>query len=183
MISYIEGQIVWQDPKYVVVNASGVGYKIHTYAEGFDSFTKISFYTYTAVREQSIDIYGFLTRDELSMFELLLTVSGIGPKSALAILAVSSPRLLTEAISTGDSSRLTTVSGIGKKNAEKIVLELKDKIEHVTTHTDGSHRDTADALEALKALGYSERDARDALKKATGTNTEEKIKSALKQLI
>lgn len=180
MISYIHGKVLFRDLKSVVVDVHGVGYKVFTYKGGLETETEVSFFTYLAVKENALDLYGFETKKELDFFELLLTVSGIGPKSALAILSVASPAVLTHAITTGDSAHLIKGSGIGKKNAEKIILELKGKVDDIG-HTEGMSYDT-DALEGLKALGYSEKDAREALKKAEGETTAEKIRSALKRL-
>lgn len=181
MIGYIRGKIVYQDLKSTIVDVQGVGYKIHTPSSHLGTEKEVSFFTYLAVRENALDLYGFSTQAELNYFELLLTVSGIGPKSALAILSVASLDTLSHAINTNDPSYLTKVSGIGKKNAEKIVLELKGKAPEGST---GAVPDTEDddAIEALKALGYSEKDSREALKKAEGVTTQEKIRHALKNL-
>lgn len=183
MIGYIRGKIIDQDLKSIILDVSGVGYKIFTNTAILEKdLTKdVSFWTYLAVRENALDLYGFQTKEELTFFELLLTVSGIGPKSALGILSVASIENLKHAISTGDTGHLTKVSGIGKKNAEKIVLELKDKAENIEFESSSLSHDM-DTIEALKSLGYSEKDSREALKKAVGENTGEKIKSALKIL-
>ncbi len=145
-----------------------------------------SLWTYTAVRETALDLYGFATTDELGFFELLLDVSGIGPKSALSILSVASIDTLKTAIATGDTSYLNKVSGIGRKTAEKIVIELRDKL-HAHKGEDGTPstlRSESDVVEALKTLGYSQNEARDALKEVPrsveGTNA--RIKEALKIL-
>ena len=186
MIGYLKGTILHTDLKSVVLDVSGVGYKIHTntaHIEGKPenkSGKPAEFWTYLAVRENALDLYGFGKREELEFFELLITVSGIGPKSAMAIMSVATLGNLRNAIATGDTSHLTKVSGVGKKNAEKIVLELKDKLEgsEVREFISGD----VDALEALKSLGYGEREAREALKKADGDTTEQKVRSALKNL-
>jgi len=181
MIGYIRGKIVFQDLKLVVVDVGGVGYKIYTTHASLDTTKEVAFFTYLAVRETALDLYGFATKAELYFFELLLTVSGIGPKSAMAILSVASLDTLSYAINTNDAGHLTKVSGVGKKNAEKIVLELKGKAPQVASgHT--IHAEDDDALEALKSLGYSEKDSREALKKENGATTQEKIRSALKNL-
>lgn len=184
MIGYLKGKIIDQEIKSVVLDVSGVGYKVFTNVAALDVGKKdLEFWVHTAVRENSIDLYGFSTKEELSFFELLITVSGIGPKSALGILSVSSLPNLRHAISTGDTSLLTKVSGIGRKNAEKIVVELRDKIEEVVSGLSESGAGDIDALEALKALGFNERDARDALKKVTDSkDTGDKVKKALKRL-
>ncbi len=181
MIGYIKGKVVWQDLKAVVVDVGGVGYKVHTTLGGLDTEKEVEFFTYLAVRETALDLYGFWSKAELDYFELLLTVSGIGPKSALAILSVASLDTLSYAINNNDPAHLTKQAGIGKKNAEKIVLELKGKAPETSPgHT--HHHEDDDTLEALKSLGYSEKDAREALKKAEGSTTQEKIRSALKNL-
>jgi Holliday junction DNA helicase RuvA len=126
-------------------------------------------------------LYGFLDRQELEFFEMLINVSGIGPKGALSILSVASIETLKKAIGTGDTIYLTKISGIGKKTAEKIVIELRDKIEVDKTGT--SLQGELDALEALKSLGYSQNEAREALKKISPlTDTNTKIREALKIL-
>ena len=181
MIGYIRGTIVWQDLKSVVVDVNGVGYKLYTTAGNIDTQKEVSFFTYLAVRETALDLYGFTTKAELEYFELLLTVSGIGPKSALAVLSVASLDTLSYAINNNDAGHLTKQAGIGKKNAEKIVLELKGKAPETSAGHTHRHEDD-DTLEALKSLGYSEKDSREALKKATGDTTQEKIRSALKNL-
>ena len=141
-------------------------------------------WTHLAVRENALDLYGFIERSELEFFEMLITISGIGPKSALGILSVAPVDTLRRAISSGDTSYLTKVSGIGRKNAEKIVVELRDKLGAIDANAGGTLREEVDALSALEALGYSAREAREALK-AVGNNaisTQEKLKAALKSL-
>lgn len=188
MIGYLKGQILDQDLKSVILEVNGVGYKVFTNTSKLEPINSklkpvCEFWTYLAVRETALDLYGFTSKEELQFFELLITVSGIGPKSAMGILSVSSLHNLRHAISTGDTSHLTKVSGVGKKNAEKIVLELKDKLDGVIVELSAGSATDVDALEALKALGYSERDARDALKKVTDSkDTGDKVKKALKLL-
>ena len=189
MISRIEGTAVYMEEKFAVLDVSGVGYKIFMNADALASFglgDTVAFWTHMAVRENSLDLYGFQTNEEMSFFELLLDVSGIGPKSALSILGVATIDTLKKAIATGDTSYLTKVSGIGKKTAEKIVIELRDKLKaHIGSGESSSElRAESDILEALKSLGYSQNEARDALKRVApetaGTNA--RIKEALKIL-
>jgi Holliday junction DNA helicase RuvA len=184
MIGYLKGTLISQDLKTIILDVNGIGYKIHTNTAIIDSKkAEISeFWTYLAVRENALDLYGFSTKEELRFFELLITVSGIGPKSAMGILSIASIQNLRHAITTGDVSHLTKVSGIGKKNAEKIVIELKDKLEGLSADMSQTMHGDVDALEALKALGYGEREAREALKKSEGETTEAKVRSALKNL-
>ncbi len=183
MIGYLKGTVVHSDLKSVILDVSGVGYKIYTNTALLESSvsTPQTFWTYLAVRENSLDLYGFSSPEELSFFELLISVSGIGPKSALGILSIATLENLRRAIVTGDTSHLTKVSGIGKKNAEKIVLELKDKIDSIGDTLVPQSADV-DVIEALKSLGYSDKDAREALKKSEGTTPSDRIKSALKSL-
>lgn len=189
MIARIEGTIIHKTDKFLVVDTGGVGYKVFSTPDNIassDQGTSASFWTYTAVRENSLDLYGFATIEEMSFFELLLDVSGIGPKSALGILGVASIDTLRKAIATGDTSYLNKVSGIGRKTAEKIVIELRDKLQ-AHKGEDGAPstlRGDSDVVEALKSLGYSQNDARDALKEIPSTieGTNARIKQALKIL-
>lgn len=182
MIGYLKGKIVEQDLKSVILDVSGVGYRIYTNISNLQTKGEVELWTHLAVRENALDLYGFTTKEELNFFELLITVSGIGPKSALGILSVATLKNLKHAIKNGDTGHLTKVSGIGKKNAEKIVLELKERLDDFETGGVTISGDV-DAIEALKALGYSEREAREALKKVTESkDTGDKVKKALKLL-
>jgi Holliday junction DNA helicase RuvA len=187
MIAKIEG-VVWDtNNKFMTVGVSGVGFKIYSTAETKETAvkgSKISLFTHLVVREDALDLYGFLTEQELKFFEMLISISGIGPKTALNVLNISSVTALERAISTGDTAHLTKVSGIGKKIADKMVLELKDKINITGDENDLTYRDEIDAVEGLKALGYAQKDARDALAKVDKkfTKTGERIKEALKIL-
>ena len=188
MIARLEGIIIYKDEKSLIIDVSGVGYKLSVTTENIENTIlgeHTSFWVYTAVRENSIDLYGFKNTNELSFFELLLSVSGIGPRSALSILSIASIDTLKRAIATGDTSYLNKVSGIGKKTAEKIVVELRDKLSAYKDENGvGLLKDESDILEALKSLGYSQNEARDALKEVhpeiIGTNA--RIKEALRIL-
>jgi Holliday junction DNA helicase RuvA len=189
MISYIRGKVISQNERSLVIDVGGLGYQIATTPETIGRARigeEFALNTYLAVREDALDLYGFLSLEERDFFLLLLLVSGIGPKSALSILSITSIDTLKKAIGTGDTSYLTKVSGIGRKTAEKIVLELRDKLRAGVDmkETPGALRAESDVLEALKAIGYSQNEARDALKaiapEITDTNT--RIKEALKIL-
>ncbi len=190
MISRLTGTIAHIDSKYIVLDVQGVGYKVFVTSDIMSKLGKdgkeVTLWTYLTVRENAMDLYGFLALAELNFFELLITISGIGPKTALGILNSASVYSLETAIQTGDTSHLTKVSGIGKKVAEKIVMELKDKFENIahTPESEKAMKNDADALEALKSLGYTQNESRDALKKLskTITKTNEKVKEALKML-
>ncbi|MDO8548191.1 MAG: Holliday junction branch migration protein RuvA [bacterium] len=160
----------------VIIEVSGVGYTVRVplgavQTLGRNGTFDISLFIHTAVREDAIDLYGFLTEEELSFFKQLMSVSGIGPKSALNILNVSDVQTLKRGIAGGDAASLTKVFGIGKKSAERIVVELRDKlIKDATSRGSpdalvGTTSD-ADVVEALMALGYSASEARLAIKEA-----------------
>jgi Holliday junction DNA helicase RuvA len=170
----------------MVIDVNGVGYKVFTTAGVLEKHLQdtVTFWTYLAVREDALDLYGFPAKDELDMFEMLLTVNGIGPKSALSILNVANPATIRRAVATEDPGYLTKVSGVSKKNAEKIVLDLKNKLLVVEDEAEAAHHYGSDSLEALIALGYSERDSREALKKVPKDiqDTGESIRYALKIL-
>ena len=187
MIGTLRGTLRHKDLNALVVDVSGVGYKVLVTTEtaldvALDS--PIFLWTHLVVRETSLELFGFLDKETLAMFELLITISGIGPKSALSILNVAPPSMLRQAVASEDTTYLTRVSGIGKKNAEKIVLELKDKLKMTKEDRGVNMRSEGDALEALVSLGYSERDVREALKRVPKEieGASERVKAALKVL-
>ncbi len=185
MIGSIKGKIILKTDKFLIVETGGVGYKINVSPDTLSKIKKVNeevlLWTHTHVREDILDLYGFLDRQELEFFEMLINVSGIGPKGALNILGVASIETLKRAIGTGDTAYLTKISGIGRKTAEKIVIELRDKMR--VSKTGASLQEELDALEALKSLGYSQTEAREALKKVSSSaDTNAKIREALKIL-
>jgi len=192
MISYLKGKIIKKGENYMVVDVNNIGYKVFV-SEKLLAKAKneeeINVYTHQYVREDSLDLYGFPSPDELDLFELLISISGIGPKSALAALAIASVGDLKATIAKGEPTLLTKVSGIGKKTAERVVLELKDKVEYLAS-TDGSGTETVgmipgnDEIDALMALGYSFAQARESLSKVDKNITEsgERVKQALKEI-
>ncbi len=187
MIACLSGTVRHKDLHYLVVDISGVGYKVLVTTETALDVTPSSpifLWTHLVVRETSLELFGFLDKETLDVFELLITISGIGPKSALGILNVATPSMLRQAVASEDTTYLTRVSGIGKKNAEKIVLELKNKLKVTKEDTGMDTRSESDALEALVSLGYSERDAREALKRVPKelVGAGERVKAALKVL-
>jgi len=189
MIAYLKGEILYSTDKFIIINTGNIGYKVSVtedirlqHKEG----EEISLFIYTAVRENSIDLFGFPNTETLSFFELLLDVSGIGPRSALGIIALAPIETIKRAVATGDVAYLNKVSGIGKKTAEKIIIELRDKLKNYkdSNDTPSTLREEGDILEALKSLGYSQNEARDALNKIPNTliGTNARIKEALKIL-
>lgn len=192
MISHLSGTLLLANDRFIVLDVQGVGYKVrvsldtlHAIKNTATNAQKISLWTHLVVREDILDLYGFLNENELDFFELLISVSGIGPRSALGILNVAPIEHLKEAIGKGDVSSLTKVSGIGSKSAQKIVLELKDKVGFIITdkYSNVLH-DENDAIEGLQALGYSGKEAREALKQTPPeiAGTGNRIKYALKYL-
>lgn len=188
MIARIEGKIVSKTDRYIILDASGVGYRINTSPDTLAGLPKegpASLFTHLHVREDALELYGFPGLKELEFFEMLIGISGIGPKSALSIIGIAPIETLKKAIASGDTSYLTKVSGIGKKTAEKIILELRDKLTLLGHKAEiGELSGELDAVEALKALGYSPIEAREALKEVSSeiTDTSLRVKAALKVL-
>ncbi len=186
MIARLTGVVVGSEPNALIIETGGVGYRVFTtnatiFAAEQDR--ESSLWTYLAVRETALELFGFVGQNELHFFTLLLSVSGIGPKSALAILNLAPVSVLKRAVVAEDASYLTKVAGIGKKNAQKIVLELRDKLGGFETEEPVSTIDT-DVLDALSALGYPLADARSALKRVAPDvlETGERVKAAMREL-
>ncbi|MEX0930977.1 MAG: Holliday junction branch migration protein RuvA [Candidatus Paceibacterota bacterium] len=196
MIRQINGEIVYCSEQKVVVNVAGIGYEVRISepAEQFIIGTEVTFYTYLAVRENALDLYGFSNYDSLEIFELLITLPKIGPKSAQQILSQAETGLLKQAVLNGDPEYLSKMSGIGKKSAEKIVTGLKEKFdEHDDNEplrsatTDSLVPYARDTIDALVSLGYSQQEARNAVRHIEReqpqiTHSTEALKAALKML-
>ncbi|MBI2023293.1 Holliday junction branch migration protein RuvA [Candidatus Giovannonibacteria bacterium] len=186
MIGHLEGEILFKGEKYIILDVGGVGYKVFTNssAKGLELKSKVKLWTHLNVKEDALDLYGFANKSELEFFELLISISGIGPKSALGVLALAPVDILKRAIGAGDTSYLTKVSGIGRKMSEKIVLELKDKMGYGKVSDGGEGlKEDADILDALLSLGYTQRDAREMIQKipAEILGREKRLKEALKK--
>lgn len=187
MIAKLKGKIEYLKDNYVVVDVNGVGYKIFLTVYTFGKIAgqeNVDLFIHTHVREDAMDLYGFLTMEELEMFELLISISGVGPKSGLGILTVATPKTIKTAILNEDSSILTKVSGIGKKTAGRVILELRNKIADMPeSEKEGSISDV-DAIEALTSMGYSVTEARDALKMVPQDIKDigQRVRGALKNL-
>lgn len=188
MIAHITGVVTHKIIGALVVDVHGIGYKIRAplnVIKDAKERATIRLWTHLTVREDVLELYGFEEEAELDFFELLIGISGIGPKSALGILNLAPIEQLKRAIAAGDTHYLTKVSGIGKKNAGKIIVELKDTLRQTGEKTDAlSLREEEDALLALTSLGYSTVEARAALRDVKNKNltTGEKVKAALKLL-
>lgn len=198
MFSYIKGTLEEIAEGFLVVDNHGIGYQIQTSAFVLDELpsigTEVKIYTYLHVKEDSMTLFGFLTKEELLIFQLLLRVNGIGPKGALGILSALSVDELRFAVLAGDAKAISKAPGIGAKSAQRIILELKDKLDITEVLTDkGSAERTApkeataknEAMQALVALGYSSSEALSAVTKAdvsSDADVEEILKASLKQM-
>ena len=187
MIAKIKGKIEYLKDNFAVVDVGGVGYKIFLTVYSFGKLVgkeQTDLFIHTHVREDAIDLYGFLTMEELEMFELLISITGVGPKSGLGILTVATPKTIRTAILNEDPSILTKVSGVGKKTAERVILELKNKIADMTDSEKEGAVSDSDAIEALISMGYNVTEARDALKQVPADIKDigQRVKVALKNL-
>ncbi len=195
MIAYVKGIPAYTRADYAVIDVGGVGYKVFMPLSHLGRLPRdkeiVTVYTYTHVREDIQALYGFLSTEDLDIFELLLAVSGVGPKAALSILSTLEPSKLALAVSQGDVKAISAAPGIGKKTAERIVLELKNKIGlDMAGSADASdflpkNDDSfTDAVSALMGLGYTAAEASEAARKAGDADSvEELIKNALKYLM
>lgn len=189
MIRQLRGKLTEIFEGAVVIDVAGVGYLVAT--DKIPPVTKIgtevTLHTYLAVRENVLDLYGFTTRDELEIFQLLITLPKVGPKSALQILSQADIELLKNAVLNNDATYLSKMSGIGKKTAEKIVLELGDKFakrfDTAAAVGQTGNSEASDVIDALVTLGYPLSDARSVVQKLPpDISTNDAIKEALKQL-
>ena len=197
MYEYIKGKYVGINKDYIIVENSGIGYKIFTSGATMSSIPKagdeIMLYLEQIVREDFIGLYGFDSKEELEMFKLLLTVNGVGPRAALSLLSISRVSNLKYAILTNDEKHICRGVGIGKKTAARIILELKDKLSPDELLDNAQDTDNcgnenimsaSEALSALIALGYSEKEAETVLKKVDKNDSVENIiKNALKAIM
>ncbi len=192
MFYYLKGTPALKGENFIVIDVGGVGYKVYTSASNLATVNSdfVTFYTYMYIREDIMDIFGFLTTEELGLFENLISVSGVGPKAALAILSALSPKDLILAIISNDTKSITKAPGVGAKIAQRIILELKGKLsdEEIKETAFGTetfiHSDNfAEAVNALVSLGYSAQEARHAMQTVPENLTlEDSIMAALKNL-
>jgi holliday junction DNA helicase RuvA len=187
MIAKLKGKIEYLKDNYAVVDVHDVGYKVYLSAYTFGKVAgmqEVSLFVHTYVREDTLALYGFLNPEELEMFELLISISGIGPKAATGILSIATPVTIKTAILNEDPSILTRVSGIGKKTAERVILELKNKVADISTGDKEEVAIDSDAIEALISMGYSNIEAREALKSvpADVKDVGQRVKMALRNI-
>lgn len=183
MIGFLKGRVLTKSKNSLVLNINNVGYKVFVNDYIFEKSTidqEISLFIYTHVREQEISLYGFSTEDEENVFKLLISVSGIGPKAALNLLSISDINSIKMAIVNKDISILTQVSGIGKKTAEKLVVELSGKIDSLDFESNNVNSDM-NVINALRSMGYSVSESRDALNEIPKNvkDTSERVRLAL----
>jgi len=199
MIAFLRGRIVDRQPNRIIIDIQGVGYDVHvplsTFYEIGEVGTDVALRVHTHVREDALQLYGFLTELERQLFERLIAISGIGPKLAVAVLSGMDPRDLVTAVQRADIARLTSIPGVGKKTAERIVLELKDRLAQIVMPAaadtappaSGADRLRADLLSALQNLGYhrpqAEKAIEAAVKSMTDATFEQALKSALRELM
>jgi len=189
MLYSVSGKLTVKSGNYVVVETGGLGIKLFASRQTIEGLppvgTEIKFFSHLHVREDALDLYGFLSEAELIFFEMLISVSGIGPKSALAILDIAPLNELSAAIKEGRPDLLTRASGVGRKTAERVIIELKTKVQSAKSEAVVERMQTdSDLVEALMSLGYRRDEARAGLAKVDPkvVGTEERLKAALKLL-
>jgi holliday junction DNA helicase RuvA len=199
MIAFLRGRILDKQPNLLIVDVQGVGYHVtvplSTFYDAGEPGAEVSLRIYTHVREDALQLYGFLTTLEQQIFERLIAISGIGPKLAVSVLSGIEPGELVAAIHRGDLARLTGIPGVGRKTAERMVLELKDRLAQLAVPAGGSasipaspgERLRADLLSALQNLGYHRPPAEKAvdatLSSASAPSFEQALKAALRELM
>lgn len=183
MIASLSGTVSSRDERSLVVDVHGVGLRVFCISRGLDQSpvgTTVMLHTYLHVREDALELFGFATAGELRLFEKLLTVSGVGPRVAQGVLSAASVADLESAISRGDASVLTNVSGVGTKTAQRIIVDLRGKLD---LSADGGDSELASMIEALTRLGYSAKEARDAAAPTDPAEPlEKRIAAALRRL-
>ncbi len=188
MIGKLRGKVELTKDTFAIIDVQGVGYRVMLNEIVLGKISKevgeISLFIHTNVKEDHIHLYGFLSLEELEMFELLLSVSGIGPKAGLAILTIASVATIKNAIFKEDYTLLTQVSGVGKKTAERVCLELRSKVEAIDGEDKQEVEASQEVIEALMAMGYSAGEARESVKAIPNNVTDESemIKLALRSI-
>ncbi len=204
MIYHLIGELVLAEPGTAVIDCNGVGYRLTISSVTLGKLSastdksKVKLFTYMSVREDAVELFGFYEYDELTAFKMLITVSGVGPKAAMAVLSVLSPDKLAMAVSAGDSKLISTAQGVGAKTAARIVLELKDKIAKEISvsstsdvgvafieNAEDNKNKLSDVMNTLTVLGYTKTEASYALKDIdiAALDTESIIRAALKKLM
>ena len=189
MIGMLTGTVALRNDPYIILDIHGVGYKVYITSQLFPSLTlgqELTVFTHTHVKEDALDLFGFPTAEDLRLFELLIDVNGIGPKTAVGVFAVGTRNDIVGAIAQANVDFFTGVPRLGKKNAQKIIIELKNKIggKEELNLADETDDVVLQTIAALEGIGFSEREARMAIQaiEGKGETVQEKVKLALKQL-
>lgn len=192
MIAYLKGELITKSEEYVIIEVQGIGYKVFMSKKSIEELKEkeVKIFTYLKIREDDISLFGFCSNEELHMFELLISVGGIGAKSAITILSNITPSKFALAVITNDVNTLKKLPGIGAKTAQRIILELKDKIKTEEAmelssneqEKDEPQEDFEELIQALQVLGYRRYEINQILPKVKAENLEDRIKEALKYL-
>ena len=195
MIAYLKGNLMTKSEEYIILEVQGIGYKVYmskTSIDELDESNQVKVYTYLKIREDDISLFGFNTNEELHMFELLISVGGIGAKSAITILSNITPSRFALAVITNDVNSLKKLPGIGAKTAQRIILELKDKIKteeaidldsnRIQQNNIQKEEDLEELIQALQVLGYRRYEINKVLPKVKSETLEDKIKETLQYL-
>ncbi|OGH38897.1 MAG: Holliday junction DNA helicase RuvA [Candidatus Levybacteria bacterium RIFCSPLOWO2_01_FULL_38_21] len=189
MIGFLKGKVEFIDGQYIVLDVNGVGYRVLVPSKIFSNAKlkeDLKLFTYTYVRDDTLDLFGFSSIDDLKLFEQLISVSGVGPKTAVSIFSIGSRSTIIEAVVKGDVSFFIAVPRLGKKNAQKIIIELKSKMGSLEELdlSEEADMETKEVLSVLKSFGFSSKEAQDAIKNIDkkAERVEEKVRLALKYL-
>lgn len=191
MIGYLSGKIIFKKPTRVILDVNGVGYLVNISISTFEKIAdqeRVSLYTYLSVKEDALDLYGFYSIAEKEMFEMLISVNGIGPKTAQSILSGIQIEDLKEALKTGNIARIISVPGIGRKTAERMMIELRDKVESLAESTGGNFNSgiqnvRGDAITALINLGYNQKLAERIVRSITDLTPNISIEDLIKEAL
>lgn len=190
MIGFIRGKIISKKPTKILVDVNGIGYLLNISISTFEKIAEkddVALFTHLHVKEDALDLYGFYTMAEKEMFELLISVSGIGPKSTQSILSGIQIDDLKEALKTGNVVRLISIPGIGRKTAERMLIELRDKVDSLAetgeSFTPGTSNSRGDAIAALVNLGYNQKTAERIVRVILDRNPNETLENLIKQAL
>lgn len=193
MIGHLTGKIISKKPTQIIIDVNGVGYLVNITLTTFDRLSnesdKVSLHTYLNVREDTLDLYGFLSLSEKEMFELLISINGVGPKLAQGILSGIQIDELKEALRSGNLSRIVAIPGVGKKTGERLIIELREKVDKVSDEMGGTGLPSAsfsvkgDAVAALTGLGYNQKSAERIIRGILETQPDLSIEDLIKEAL
>lgn len=180
MIARISGTLLEQKDKELIIDVGGIGYSIFTVPPNLTVGEQVTLYTHLVIKDDAHELYGFVTSEEKELFKILIGVSGVGPRTALQMLTLYTLPDLVRIIKTGDAKAIALVPGIGKKTSEKVVIDLKDKVDNFSV---SEHRASTDLVEALMSLGYKDAQIRTVVGEVDATlPIEKQITEALKRI-